>query len=395
MKNQVLGILLACVLTTGSNAQEKFRENVVGETHVLFSKALGTERTVDIYVPPGYETSNDRYPVLYLLDGQRFFTYAVSLQSTFQQFQFTPDFVIVGIQNTYPDRFNHFSDGREMFERFIVNELKSYVDDHFRSSGENLLFGWEYGGGLAFDMLLSYPHAFDGYLLASPFPIAESVNRLDSLSDPEKTLFFGVSPDEHTVTIGVKKLDSLLLKDPPHGLKWTYLPLPQEEHRSTGYPVLYHGLLNYFQYYRELEVNNLLKFLEAGGLDFAQAYAKERSRKFGFPEELSLWSSFTIIRSAMRANDFARFQQFLEGVGGQDFIRELVDNRSYAASDVANFYERHNAHEMAVEVYQLLLEKYPNSESLLLRMGKALQQLGREEADEYLERAVHLQDNQN
>ena len=33
------------------------------------SKALGTERKVVVYTPPGYETSNARYPVLYLLHG--------------------------------------------------------------------------------------------------------------------------------------------------------------------------------------------------------------------------------------------------------------------------------------------------------------------------------------
>jgi enterochelin esterase family protein len=33
------------------------------------SKSLGTDRNVVVYTPPGYETSSDRYPVLYLLHG--------------------------------------------------------------------------------------------------------------------------------------------------------------------------------------------------------------------------------------------------------------------------------------------------------------------------------------
>ena len=33
------------------------------------SKALGTDRKLVVYTPPGYETSTDRYPVLYLLHG--------------------------------------------------------------------------------------------------------------------------------------------------------------------------------------------------------------------------------------------------------------------------------------------------------------------------------------
>src|SRR5262245_37492352 len=33
------------------------------------SKALGTDRKLIVYTPPGYERSNNRYPVLYLLHG--------------------------------------------------------------------------------------------------------------------------------------------------------------------------------------------------------------------------------------------------------------------------------------------------------------------------------------
>jgi enterochelin esterase family protein len=38
-------------------------------THAYKSKSLGTERNVVVYTPPGYDTSSDRYPVLYLLHG--------------------------------------------------------------------------------------------------------------------------------------------------------------------------------------------------------------------------------------------------------------------------------------------------------------------------------------
>ena len=38
-------------------------------THAYRSKSLGTERKVVVYTPPNYETSADRFPVLYLLHG--------------------------------------------------------------------------------------------------------------------------------------------------------------------------------------------------------------------------------------------------------------------------------------------------------------------------------------
>jgi enterochelin esterase-like enzyme len=39
------------------------------QTVAYRSKALGTERKMIVYTPPGYEGSNSRYPVLYLLHG--------------------------------------------------------------------------------------------------------------------------------------------------------------------------------------------------------------------------------------------------------------------------------------------------------------------------------------
>jgi enterochelin esterase family protein len=39
------------------------------KSHAYKSKALGTDRKMMIYMPPGYETSSMRYPVLYLLHG--------------------------------------------------------------------------------------------------------------------------------------------------------------------------------------------------------------------------------------------------------------------------------------------------------------------------------------
>ena len=39
------------------------------KSHPYKSKALGTDRKMMVYTPPGYETSASRYPVLYLLHG--------------------------------------------------------------------------------------------------------------------------------------------------------------------------------------------------------------------------------------------------------------------------------------------------------------------------------------
>ena len=41
----------------------------LGDTFTLDSKILGERRVINVYVPPDYATSKDRYPVLYMPDG--------------------------------------------------------------------------------------------------------------------------------------------------------------------------------------------------------------------------------------------------------------------------------------------------------------------------------------
>src|SRR5450631_2499703 len=64
MKNILLVIaLLACCAVTNAQGSKVF------DDLSLKSKILNMERKYAIYLPPGYETSQRSYPVLYLLHG--------------------------------------------------------------------------------------------------------------------------------------------------------------------------------------------------------------------------------------------------------------------------------------------------------------------------------------
>jgi len=361
----------AVLFTNISNAQNKAAANVVGFNHLLVSEVLGEEREVQIYLPEGYKESEKEYPVVYVLDGQRFFLHVVSLSQSFQQFQLAPEFIIVGIKNSYPGRFQHFGEGKENFEGFLKDELMAYVNQNFRVNGENLLFGWEYGGSFAFHMMKDQPTLFNAYLVASPFPIFDTIDELDTSSHMDTQLYFAVSPDEYDVRHSTEKLKDKLTSNPIEGLEWDYFEFELEEHRSTGYPTLYHGLRDYFKYYQEFETNNLQKFINAGGMEYALNHAQERAKRYGFEPDLSLWSRFTIVRSAMRADDFDQFETLLNALDKNAFIQELIENRDYAVSQFAAFYEKNNRFQEAVELYDLLLKKYPDSERLLIKKRSA------------------------
>ncbi len=386
----LIGISLLMVLQ--SLAQNDETDNVIGTNHFIDSEILGERRQIQVYLPPNYNESDYKYPVLYLLDGQRFFGYAAGLSNTFTQFRLTPEYIIVGINTSYPQRFANFSTDRDKFIGFMEAEVLPYIEKSFRTTNERLLFGWEYGGSLGFNTMLKNTIPFDAYFLASPYPIKAKVDSLNNSLPPRTMLYFSVSPDEYEVNHGTDKLDSLLSSNKFPGLNWSYLKLLNEEHRSTGYSTLYHGLRAYFKYYPEFQEDNLQKFLDAGGLDYAYAHAKERGRKYGGSSGLSTWSKYTIIRSAIRADDYGHFETFANEFITTEFIRDLKNR----ASDIALFYEKNKKYTEAISIYETLLLEFPDSENLLKRIGDDYIEMGNDEvAQKYFQKATQISKSKN
>lgn len=392
MKKIATTFLLVLFSSLICKAQTPESENIVGSNHFIDSKILGEQRQIQIYLPPTYQETEAKYPVLYVLDGQLFFEYGVSLSKTFKQFKLAPEFIIVGIHTPFPQRYRQFGGGSDDFIGFFEKELMPYIESSFRTNEEQLLFGWQYAGSFGFKMMLNHPEAMSGYLLASPFPIWDQIDALDSISAINSRLYFAVSPDEYQVNHGTEKLDAALSGKTIDGLDWTYAEFLNEEHNSTAYPTLYHGLRSYFKYYRDFQVDNLQKFLAAGGLDYAYAYARERGRQYGFSPKLSSWSKYTIIRSAIRAEDLGHFQAFVEEFVTEDFIRGL----KFRATDIASFYEGHKDYKKAIDIYQMLLKDFPDSEDLLKRVGNGYLSLdNNEEAEKYFKRARGISEGNN
>ena len=198
-KNLFLLVMLCCA-TTHIVAQIKPSQNHVGTNYSIASEALKEARQIQVFLPDGYEKTAADFPVLYLLDGQRLFPFGVSLLQSFTQFQQTPGFIVVGIINKYPDRFGHFSAKDSKFLTFLEKEVVPFVDANFKTSKERLLFGWEYGGSFAMQVLIDKPNLFDAYIAASPYPITEKLTELSEAvsknTHVHKTLYFSVSPNE-------------------------------------------------------------------------------------------------------------------------------------------------------------------------------------------------------
>ncbi|MBL4659399.1 MAG: hypothetical protein JKY19_03515, partial [Alcanivoracaceae bacterium] len=95
--------LLISILSTSVFAGDTENNIIIGKKHVIHSKILNEDRTILINLPQSYKQNHkhSRYPVLYFLDGEKFFH---SFTGTVQQLSsdatpHIPEMIVVGIKS--------------------------------------------------------------------------------------------------------------------------------------------------------------------------------------------------------------------------------------------------------------------------------------------------------
>jgi len=260
-----------------------------------------------------------------------------------------------------------------------------------------MLFGWAFGGGFAIETMTIEPDLFDVYIAASPFPLNEKINKIDSLlsKNPnfDKLLYFTSGSDEGVVREGTDKLNKLLTNKAPKEMNWTFRELEGEQHRSTPFTTLYHGIKEYYYFYPELQFSSLEEFTKAGGLDYVYDYYQKRASAFEFSNDLTDWTMFTLTRNAIRANDYNQFNTFVNEFNKTGFLQRLRISRSCL---IAEFYLKNKQYDKAIDLFTLLVEKHPNSERPLNGIGDSYKELKKErKASIYYKKAKILSKNKS
>lgn len=179
-------VTFSLLLSTTIQAQTKTEEKIfpLGIVRQLHSTVLNEERTLNIYLPEGYNKDSS-YPVIYLLDGsadEDFIHVAGLVQFyNFPWVNLLPKSIVVGIANidrrrdfTFPTTIEKdkkdfpATGGSEKFIRFIEKELQPYINQSFKTSGSNMLIGQSLGGLLATEVLFKKPDLFSQYVIVSP-----------------------------------------------------------------------------------------------------------------------------------------------------------------------------------------------------------------------------------
>lgn len=172
------------------------RSSIIGTVRTirLQGKVLPGERTLRIWLPPGYDASGQqRYPVLYVLDGQNAFDSCTGYQGHEWKLdevatrlitsKAIPPIVIVAIDNAgarraneylpYADPFNPMTGQMEggRLAAFLSEDVMPAVAKSFRVStdpAEIGVGGFSYGGIATLHLALTAPQLFSKALIESP-----------------------------------------------------------------------------------------------------------------------------------------------------------------------------------------------------------------------------------
>lgn len=185
-----------------------------GAVHIQWydSKATGTTRRLHVYTPPGYGTSRQKYPVLYLLHGSgdddsgwsSYFGRAnVILDKLIAQKQAVPMIVVMPMGHVrIPGRELSRLEQYEVFEKDLIGDVLPLVEKSYRTQNHRTrraLAGLSMGGGQTVVIGLKHPELFSAYGVFSagiweqtPEPFANAIRTFKASRYPNDLLWIGI-----------------------------------------------------------------------------------------------------------------------------------------------------------------------------------------------------------
>jgi predicted alpha/beta superfamily hydrolase len=270
----VIGLfILVCTGAENSQAAETSNSSIVvniGEKINLPSKNLDEIRELLVHLPDDYASSDTKYPVIYLLDGENHFRHAVAALNILQQNKRVPSSIIIGISNNTGKRTRDAYTKRDNFKKFVASEVTTFVDKNYRTTEFRTIFGHSAMGLVALDMFTKEVKSFDYTIVASPAidhtdeKLMKKISQLTKSENfTDRSLYFSVTDKEGELdglTEGVKLLDKLIRKDAHSDFDWHFEFISGETHMTTPYVTIYQGLSKTLIHYPELEKTCLIGF---------------------------------------------------------------------------------------------------------------------------------------
>ena len=294
MKNSIL-VILSGIISLGSPAQTD-NKIIIGKIDSVYSTILKEQRKVWVYIPnmkAGMQNPGQRYPVVYLLDGDGHFESVVGMIQQLSQVNgntIVPEMIIVGIPNTDRTRDltpTHIASdppmmdstsskntgGGENFTSFMQKELMPHIDSLYPTQPFRILIGHSFGGLAVMNILTNHTKMFNAYIAIDPSMwydkeqflkatqkklSAQKYNGTSLYVGIANTMAEGMTPEKlkKDTTNDTRHIRSIFAMDKfikansPNGLKYASKYYGNDDHGSVPLISEYDGLRFIFSWYR-------------------------------------------------------------------------------------------------------------------------------------------------
>lgn len=349
-------LFLALILTALSAvaapvfAQAQQIASVIHDRLSIKSQVLGEERTVLVRVPPNYAQTDEKFPVVYMLDAHP--PHNAMMAGIIEQQVWggmMPEMIMVGIQNTNrtrdltPTQTARGGGGGDKFLQFLETEVIPLIEKNYRTQPFRIFAGHSLGGLTVVYSFLTRPDLFNGYIAASPSLIWDNnvvINRAEEIlkqkKEYKKTMFLALG-DEPELQKGFNSFKDLLSRAKPKDFEYEFRQMPEENHGSIVLPAYYWGLRKIFAGWTPPQT---------GSVPDLESHYKKLSARFGYtitvPEELLNRVGYQLLRADRTGEAIEVFRKNVE----------TYPNSANVYDSLAEAYEKNGQLKQARENYE-------------------------------------------
>lgn len=344
------------------------------EEKMIQSHILDEKRSILISKPNGYNSSKEKYFVVYVLDGNVNTHFTAGIAELLYQAGY-PRLLIVGIPSSYRSRDltptavenTPTGGGADNFMSFLEKELKPYIKNNYRAHDYSVLVGHSFGGLFASHVLDKKPDLFDAYVAITPTVVYDNsllISRLTNKFKKEtalkKTFFFSVGKEPGDEGDAVFHLhEKVFKKFAPKNLDWKFEYYPKENHSTTPLIATLDGLRFVF---KDLVPNDSL--VAKKGFKNTVSYYKNLSEKYHknikIPQRVLMNYGYSLLDSKDQKEAFKVFEYYVE----------KYPNIPVGYDGLAILYEKKGHISKAIKNLEKLLEIDPVYEDAKLRLKR-------------------------
>jgi endo-1,4-beta-xylanase len=184
------------------------------------SKALGADVSYLVYLPPGYEKGEKRYPVIYWLHGlggnQRAGAslFVPHVEAAVRK-GWLPPAIVVCVNGMVNGFYCDWAGGKRPLESVIVKDLVPHVDKTYRTLARRearVIQGYSMGGYGAAHLGFKYPEVFGAVVVDAGALVTEAVLKGPRMGEVFKEIFGGKAERfwaEHPTRLVEKNVDRI------------------------------------------------------------------------------------------------------------------------------------------------------------------------------------------